>query len=307
MKLVRGISELTDKHSPSVVSIGNYDGVHLGHQHVISTLLLEASRLQASSTVVTFEPLAKEFFQPDSVVRLTTIEERAQLLFELGVDCVLCINFTADFAEYTPHQFIQEVLLEGLGTKFLCVGDDFKFGNGRSGDFQLLTKAGARHGFSVVAHDTFEIDGLRVSSGRVRDALTNGDFELAERLLGRPYTVSGVVSLGQQLGRTLGYPTANIGLPDTRLPVSGVYAVTVRLDERVLNGVANVGRRPTVDGNENRLEVHLFEFNSDIYGKNMIVEFVAKIRKEQKFESIDALKAQIQKDAISANALLSTK
>jgi len=305
MELIKGIQALTSKHSPSVVSIGNYDGVHLGHQHVIATLLAQSEKLQAVSTVVTFEPLAKEFFRPNSVLRLSSIEERAQCLFELGVERVLCIDFTTEFANYSPKRFVNEVLVEGLGVKYLCVGDDFKFGKDRAGDFEFLRSAGTKQGFSVTAHNTFELGGQRVSSGRVREALSKGNFELAETLLGRPYTITGLVSQGEQLGRTIDFPTANIVLPDVMLPVNGVYAVVATVNQQNVRGIANVGKRPTVGGKENRLEVHMFDFDDDIYGEELTVRFVKKVRDERKFESLDSLKSQIRKDADSARRYLS--
>ena len=301
MQLIRTIEELSNCHRPSVVSIGNYDGVHLGHQHVIKTLLEKSRELSAPSTVITFDPLAKEFFNPQSVIRLTTIEERAELLFELGVDQVLCIEFTADFAANTAQQFVDNVLVNGLGAKYVCVGDDFRFGKGRVGDFAFLQNAGKQLGFEVTAHDTFRLNNERVSSGRVRDALTSDDFGLAEQLLGRPYCINGVVSKGQQLGRTIDFPTANIVLPDIKLPVHGVYAVSTQTQKfGKLNGVANVGTRPTVDGAEQRLEVHLFDFDEELYGEFLQVQFHHKIRDERKFESLESLKKQIIKDAKAA-------
>ena len=301
MQLIRTIEELSNCHRPSVVSIGNYDGVHLGHQHVIKTLLEKSRELSAPSTVITFDPLAKEFFNPQSVIRLTTIEERAELLFELGVDQVLCIEFTADFAANTAQQFVDNVLVNGLGAKYVCVGDDFRFGKGRVGDFAFLQNAGKQLGFEVTAHDTFRLNNERVSSGRVRDALTSDDFSLAEQLLGRPYCINGVVSKGQQLGRTIDFPTANIVLPDIKLPVHGVYAVSTQTQKfGKLNGVANVGTRPTVDGAEQRLEVHLFDFDEELYGEFLQVQFHHKIRDERKFESLESLKKQIIKDAKAA-------
>jgi riboflavin kinase/FMN adenylyltransferase len=306
MALIRGIDQLQASHRPSVVSIGNYDGVHLGHQHVIKTLLQKSKQLAAPSTVITFEPLAKEFFQPESVVRLSSLQERAELLFALGVDQVLCIDFTSDFAAYSPQAFVEEVLLDGLGVKYLCVGDDFRFGKGRAAGFGFLQRCGLEHGFEVVSHETFTLGGERVSSGRVRDALLAGNFDLAQRLLGRRYTISGQVTKGQQLGRTINFPTANIILPQVNLPVSGVYAVTASLLNReAIKGVANVGTRPTVDGSENRLEVHLFDFDEDIYGQDMRIDFHKNIRQEQKFESFELLKMQISKDAEAARAYLS--
>ena len=225
MELIRGLDQLKPQHRPSVGSIGNYDGVHLGHQHVIKTLLAKCQELEAPSTVITFEPLAKEFFAPESVSRLSSIEDRASKLFELGVDRVLVIEFDADFASYTPNGFIQDVLVQGLGVKYLCVGDDFRFGKNREGDFSMLLEAGGQFGFDVIAHDTFELEGNRVSSGRVRDALSQNNFDLAARLLGRRFAISGEVTKGRQLGRTIDFPTANIPLPGDKAPIAGVFAV----------------------------------------------------------------------------------
>lgn len=305
MQLIRGIDQLSNQHRPSVVSIGNYDGVHLGHQYVIKTLLAQSQALNAAATVITFDPLAKEFFQPNSVARLSTVEERAQWLFNLGVDQVLCVEFNADFAATSPDAFIEDVLVKGLGAKYVCVGDDFRFGKGRAGDFTLLQSAGKQHGFEVSAHQTFELEGERVSSGRVRAALQHSDFQLAADLLGRIYSISGQVAMGQQLGRTLDFPTANIPLIDRVLAVNGVFAVVAVLEsgERV-KGVANIGNRPTVDGKEQRLEVHLFDFDRDIYGQNLSVELHSKIRDEKKFNSLDELKTQIAQDAAQAIAFL---
>ena len=305
MELIRGLDQLKPHHQPSVASIGNYDGVHLGHQHVIKTLLTKCQELEAPSMVITFEPLAKEFFAPESVTRLSSIEDRANRLFELGVDRVLVIEFDADFASYTPNGFIQDVLVQGLGVKYLCVGDDFRFGKNREGDFSMLLEAGALFGFDVMAHDTFELDGNRVSSGRVRDALSQNDFDLAARLLGRRFAISGEVTKGRQLGRTIDFPTANIPLPGIKAPIAGVFAVIATHTEYgTLNGVANVGNRPTVNGQENRLEVHLFDFDADLYGQQLQVEFHSKIRDEIKFDSFDLLTQQIKLDAAKAKAVL---
>ena len=304
MQLINGIQELKPINRPSVVSIGNYDGVHLGHQLLIKTLLEHSKKMSIPSTVVTFEPLAKEFFIPDSIARINSLEQRAEQLFALGVDQVLCIDFTADFAASSPSTFIEQVLVKGLGVQFLCVGDDFRFGKDRAGDFELLERYGIDNGFSVKAHETFTIDGQRVSSGRVRAALQDGKFEEAETLLGRPYTLSGEVSVGQQLGRTIGFPTANIVLPKTRFAVNGVYAVRARLENNEeYEGVANIGVRPTVDGNERRLEVHLFDFDTEIYGENIDVQLLSKIREEQKFASLEDLQTQIQLDVRAAKAV----
>ncbi len=304
MKLIRGIEQLNDQHGPCVAAIGNFDGVHLGHQHIIKTLLQQARTYSLPATVITFEPLAKEFFAPASVQRLTSIEQRSRLLCDLGVEQVLCIDFDAHFASYSPQAFVQDVLIKGLDIKHLSVGDDFRFGKNRQGDFSLLQSLGHQFDFQVAAHDTFEMDAKRVSSGRVRQALADSDFELAKRLLGRAYSIQGHVVRGQQLGRTIDFPTANIVLPTMLTPLSGVFAVRVSWGEQVLDAVANLGTRPTVDGTENRLEVHLFDFDEDLYDQSISVEFIEKIRDEKKFDSFASLKDQISKDAQAASVLL---
>jgi len=215
---------------------------------------------------ITFEPLAREFFQPDSIMRITSIEKRAEYLFELGVDQVLCIEFNQELASSSPQDFVEKVLIGGLGVKYLCVGDDFRFGKDRAGDFEFLKKVGQQNSFEVTAHDTFTLDGQRVSSGRVREAILAADFDIA---------------------------------------INGVYCVSVEMLDgetpgRQLTGVANVGIRPTVDGKEKRLEVHLFDFDEEVYGQTLQVQFHKKIRDEQKFDSVELLKKQITKDAQQA-------
>lgn len=300
--LISGLSKLAAANRPSAVSIGNYDGVHLGHQHVINTLLQKSHELDVPSTVITFEPLAKEFFNRKSIARLTSLQQRAELLIQFGVTQVLSIDFTQDFANYSPDRFVDEVLVDGLGVQYLSVGDDFRFGKDREGDFGFLKRAADVHGFIVEAHQTFEYDKKRVSSGRVRLALADSDFDLAAKLLGRPFSIQGEVSKGQQLGRTINFPTANIVLDDYALPVSGVFAVRCRVndDSLFIDGVANIGKRPTVKGKENRLEVHLFDFNQDIYGQKLDVQLVEKIREEQKFDGVEALQQQIKEDVVAA-------
>ena len=300
-KLIRGIDQLQRSHQPSVVSIGNYDGVHLGHQKVIKMLIEKSHELGAPATVVTFAPLAKEFFAANSVVRLMPLQQRVEQLFSLGVDQVLEIEFTAEFAASSPEKFVSDVLINGLGVRYLCVGDDFKFGKDRAGDFEFLLASGVQHGFSVYAHETYSIRERRVSSGWIREAIQGNDFELAERLLGRPYSISGVITQGQQLGRTINYPTANLVLENVQYAIDGVYVVRAILaGGKKIDGVANLGVRPTVAGKQKRLEVHLFDFDEDIYNQKMEVVFLNKIRSEQKFDSIELLRTQIGKDAESA-------
>ena len=304
MQFVRGVENLAPHHKPSVVSIGNYDGVHLGHQMVIKSLLEQREIYGVPATVLTFEPLAKEFFSERKPARLSSVEQRAEMLFELGVDQVCCIEFNHQFASLSPEQFVETVLVDGLSAKYVVVGDDFRFGKNRAGDFTLLTHAGKQHGFVVADHDTYEVDGERVSSGRIRDALQDNNLMLAERLLGKPYCISGIVKHGRKLGREIGFPTANIPLSEQIvLPVHGVYAVEAFVDkksEEIWQGVANVGRRPTVNGNTNQLEVHLLDRQEDLYERKLQVMFKHKIRDEQKFEDIGNLKRQIAKDVEAA-------
>lgn len=320
MQFVRGVENLAPHHKPCVVSIGNYDGVHLGHQMVIKSLLEQREIYGVPATVLTFEPLAKEFFSKQKPARLSSIEQRADMLFALGVDQVCCVEFNREFASLAPEQFVQTVLIDGLAARYVAVGDDFRFGKDREGDFVSLQQAGKQHGFVVVDHGTFEIDGERVSSGRIRSALQRDDLLLAERLLGKPYSISGMVQHGRKLGREIGFPTANIPLSEQIvLPVQGVYVVEVTIVEtntieaRVDNksaekwqGVANIGKRPTVNGNSNQLEVHLLNVQPDLYDCKLEVVFKQKIRDEQKFEDIESLKQQIAKDIIIANAFFAT-
>lgn len=301
MNFIDGITKLSEQHSPCVATIGNFDGVHLGHQHVIQSLLSFAHAAQLPSTVITFEPLAREFFAPDTMARLTSLEQRVDELRKLGVEQVLKIQFSAELAAMTADAFVKQVLVDGLGVKYLTVGDDFKFGRNRSGDFAFLQSQGEQLGFQVESHDTFMIDGQRVSSGRIREAVADADFALANKLLGRPYSLVGRVVAGEQRGRTIGFPTANIVLDRINYAVHGVYAVRVHRDDQSSNiGVANVGCRPTVDGVENRLETHLFDFADDLYGAQIEVEFCSKIRDEKKFDSFEELQKQIQQDASAA-------
>lgn len=304
MQFVRGVENVAPHHKPSVVSIGNYDGVHLGHQMVIKSLLEQREVYGVPATVLTFEPLAKEFFSSQKPARLSSVEQRAEMLFDLGVDQVCCLEFDHEFASLSPEQFIQSVLVEGLAAKYVVVGDDFRFGKNRAGDFALLQQAGKQYDFVVADHGTFEIAGERVSSGRIRDALQNDDLQLAEQLLGKPYFISGVVQHGRKLGREIGFPTANIPLLEhIALPIHGVYAVEVKIcngQDKTWQAVANIGKRPTVNGNSNQLEVHLLDQQMNLYGEKLRVSFKKKIRDEQKFENIESLKQQIAKDVEAA-------
>jgi len=302
MELIRGLHNLRPRHRGCVATIGNFDGVHLGHQAVLGQLAQKAGDLCLPAVVIVFEPQPQEFFVPERApARLTRFREKLQALRRFAVDRVLCVRFDSAFAALSAEDFIQRVLVDGLGVRYLAVGDDFRFGSGRRGDFAMLQRAGVEHDFHVANMHSFRIGGERVSSTRIREALAGGDLELAEMLLGRPYRMSGRVAHGDKRGRSIGFPTANIHLHRQNTPVQGVYAVEMfGLDEEPVRGVANVGTRPTVDGTRSLLEVHLFEFARDIYGRYVHVDFVHKIRDERRFESLDELKSQILTDAADA-------
>lgn len=302
MELIRGLHNLKPEHHGCVATIGNFDGVHLGHQAVIGQLAEKADYYGVPSTVITFEPQPQEFFtHSNSPARLTRLREKLQALRRYSVDRVLCLRFDEKLAGMEADTFIRRVLVDGLGVKYLVVGDDFRFGKGRKGTFTLLQAAGKRFGFQVVNMHTFNVDEQRVSSTRVRDALTAGDLVTAEKLLGRPYRMCGRVAEGDRRGQDIGFPTANIHLHRKKTPVEGVYAVELfGLETEPLPGVANVGTRPTVDGTRTLLEVHLFDFDQDIYGHYVSINFLHKLRDERRFESFAALKRQIEKDVHQA-------
>jgi len=302
MRVFRGHSRPVP--APVVLAIGNFDGVHLGHAALIRQLVAAAERLQLAPTVLTFEPHPREFFAPESApARLTTFREKLELLSDLGVRQCMISPFNAAFAGLSADEFIEQVLVRGLKLKHLIIGDDFRFGRGRAGDFELLKAAGQRFGFTVEAMQSVTLDGERVSSSAVRRALAAGDMAHAARLLGRPYIIDGQVAHGDKIGRQLGFATANIRIKHNPLPMTGVFAVEVRgLGDQPLPGVANLGIRPTVGGTRPLLEVHLFDFDRDIYGAHLSVRFVHKLRNEQRFPNFDALKAQIAADAVTARA-----
>ena len=288
------------------MTIGNYDGVHLGHQAVLKNVLMYARRLDSPAVAVIFEPTAREYFSGAAApARLTTLREKLKLLQACDVDRVLCIGFDRRVAAMAPDEFIDKLLVTGLGAKHVIVGDDFRFGRDRAGDFQTLVDAGAANGFGVSETPVFLQDGKRVSSSAVRVALARGDLGDAKALLGRDYSMSGRVIRGEQLGRKLGYPTANIAPRRRVLPLQGVFAVQVRgCDDQVLPGIASLGTRPMVDGLEPLLEVHLFDFDADLYGRYLEVAFIARLREERRFADIPAMVEQIHRDSAEARDVL---
>ncbi len=263
--------------------------------------------LDLPTTVVTFEPQPREFFQAASApARLTRMREKLQAIQETGVQRVVVLEFNKRLAAMPAEAFVRELLVEGLGTRFLSVGDDFRFGRGREGDFDLLRRMGKEHGFEVENMNTYKVDADRVSSTRIRELLTLGDLNGAAQCLGRPYRLCGRVAHGNKRGRTIGFPTMNINMHRLVSPLHGVYAVKVGgLGDMGLPGVANIGNRPMVEGdNRYLLEVHLFDFNQDVYGEHVSVEFVQKLRDEQRFESFESLRQQIWRDAERAREIL---
>ncbi len=307
MELIRGLHNLRSGHRGNVATIGNFDGVHLGHQAVFRHLLEKARELGLPAIVITFEPQPQEFFSPEAApARLTRFREKLGAIRDSGVDRVMLLEFNARLAARSAEEFIHRLLVEGLGVRYLFVGDDFRFGRGRSGDIELLRREGAVHGFAVDNMSTFSLEERRVSSTRIREALREGDLSAAERLLGRPYRICGRIAHGDKRGRSIGFPTANLDLHRRSSPLRGVFAARVHgLAEGVWPGVANIGIRPTVSGDSRYLlEVHLFDFHRAIYGEHVQVEFAQRLRDERRFASFEELRRQIERDALEARACL---
>ncbi|HWV14836.1 MAG TPA: bifunctional riboflavin kinase/FAD synthetase [Cellvibrio sp.] len=298
-EFIRGLHNLRPAHRGCVATIGSFDGVHLGHQLILRQLI-DAARAQGLPAVaIVFEPQPHEFFAAEKApARLMRLREKLQALWAAGVDRVLCLHFNQELRALSAEQFIERVLVQGLGIRHLVVGDDFRFGCDRRGNFALLQTQGKLLGFSVSDTHTLEIDGERVSSTRIRQLLELADFSQAAVLLGKPYSIHGRVVYGKQLGRQLGVPTANVELRRYRSPLHGVFAVTTYFAEGAsVQGVANIGVRPTVNGDKKPLlEVHLFDFSRTIYGAVVDVVFQHKLRDEKKFNSLDELKSQLQTD-----------
>jgi len=307
MQIIRGIHNLRPGHRGCVATIGNFDGVHLGHQAVFRNLITQGQALGLPGTVIIFEPQPQEYFAPEQApARLTRLREKLKAIQATGVERVLLLEFNARLAAMPAEAFVEQILVQGLGVRFLFVGDDFRFGRGRHGDFNLLCENGVRHGFAVENMHTFRLAEDRVSSTRVREALGRGDLETAAHLLGRPYRLCGRVAHGDKRGRTIGFPTANLDLHRRVSPVQGVYAVRVLgIGEGARPGVANIGHRPTVVGDRRfLLEVHLLDFTGELYGAHLAVELVHKLRDVRRFAAFEELRRQIVQDAWQARGLL---
>ncbi|HZP13687.1 MAG TPA: bifunctional riboflavin kinase/FAD synthetase [Nevskiaceae bacterium] len=301
MELVRGVHNLRDRHRGCVLTIGNFDGVHLGHQALIARTRELAKKFSVPSALLTFEPLPREFFAKDRTSpRVSTFRGKLCAIEEQGIDRVILQRFGPAFASWSAERFVEELLVDKLGVRAVGIGDDFRFGAQRRGDFAMLEQLGERHGFEAHHIDTVARDGMRCSSSALREALTKPDLALAAKMLGRPYRVIGHVRRGLQLGRKLGMPTVNIFLHRSLALRLGVYVVRARIGERQWNGVANIGVRPTLGFTRCLLETHLFGDPGQLYGSIMEVEFHRWLREERKFDSLELLAEQMQRDKADA-------
>jgi riboflavin kinase/FMN adenylyltransferase len=322
MKLERGLHNLSkvapqpevghraDGHPAErgcVLTVGNYDGVHLGHQHILRALIVRAAELRCESTVLVFEPSSKEFMDPAGAPpRLTRWREKYLALAAQGVDRLVTLRFDEAIRAMSPQRFVDELIVGALHARHVVVGDDFRYGTQAQGTIGSLRAAGESHGFGVDQVAAFVSDGVRVSSTAVRDRLERGDCAGAGRLLGRPYRMMGRVVHGEALGRKLGFPTANLRLMRRKSPLCGIFAIRVYgIADVPMDGVASLGTRPTVNGTEPLLEAHVFDFDGDLYGRVIEVEFIAKLRDELKFESLDLMMVQMKVDASQARDVLS--
>lgn len=307
LEVLTGIGQLARIEGPLYLAIGVFDGVHLGHRAVIERAVHDARAGQGTPVVVTFDPHPLRVLRPEKAPRLlTSTAHKLRLIRQLGVRHLLVIPFTPEFAATPPADFIRELAAAGRPLREICVGHQWSFGKGRAGNLELLRQLGGELGFEEVGVPAVEMDGQIVSSTVIRQAVETGDLEKAARLLGREYTILGTVIRGRELGRTIGFPTANVSAHNEQFPPDGVYAVEADIEGRAFGGVANIGFRPTVEpgGSERRLEVHLFDFERDIYGAEVEVRFVRFLRPEQKFDGLPQLQAQIKEDADAARRIL---
>jgi riboflavin kinase/FMN adenylyltransferase len=303
MRITRGVPAAGA--GATALTIGNFDGVHLGHQAMLAELTRAGGRLGLPACVLTFEPHPREFFAPDQApTRLTSLREKLELLARQGVERVHVCRFNYHFAQTTPEEFIERIIARGLGARWLLVGDDFRFGARRAGDFIMLKQRAPRHGFEVAVLPNVALDGERISSTAVRQALAVGDLERGQRLLGRSYSISGRVMRGDGLGRKLGFPTANVQMKHNRPPLAGIFAVRLHgAADEPLRGVASLGVRPTVKhAGAPVLEVHILDFNGDLYRRHVRVEFLHKFRDEEKYADLATLTKRIALDVDSTRA-----
>lgn len=310
MRLIQGIPCSSVFKNGCVLTIGNFDGVHLGHKAVIEKLAERGKALALPVVIMVFEPQPLEYFLGNNAPpRLTRLREKINQFAKLPVDDLVIVRFNKQLADSDAEQFIDQALVRSLNVKHLVIGDDFRFGKNRQGNFAMLKDKGGMCGIKVEATSSLQVSGHRVSSTLIRDALAVGDLDQAEIMLGYPYSVCGRIVHGNKRGRTIGYPTANISLSRNNVPISGVFAVTMTgIDGLEIEGVANVGVRPTVDGsNKVVLETYLFDFDKDIYGNQVTIHFKQRIRAERRFQTLDELKAQIADDVAAAKKIFALR
>jgi len=294
MQLIRGLHNLK-KQSGSVLTVGNFDGVHTGHQKIIKRVVEKAHELKLQSLVISFSVPPESFFGRPKA-RLSSFRDKHLFLKSMGVDQHLLIRFNSSFSQTSATSFVENVLVEKLKVRHCFIGDDFHFGKDRSGNYELLERLSKSNNFFVEKIGRVSFENQRVSSSEVRRCLSSGDFLMAEKLLGRPFAISGRVVHGDKKGRTIGFPTINVGISRRQSPVLGVFNVLVEINKKAYSGVCNVGKRPTVNGEKTLLEVFIFDFNQEIYGERVTIVFKQKSREELKFASLEELKLQIAKD-----------
>jgi len=306
MQLIRGIHNIQDEDHGCVLTIGNFDGVHLGHRRVIEALIDKAKVLSCVPAVMVFEPQPQELFAGEKApARLSRLRDKYVLLEKLGVERLICVNFNEKFAGQSAEDFVEKLLVKQIGIKHLIIGDDFRFGKNRTGDFDMLCRAGEKFGFGVTDTASYKVSECRISSTEIRKALEQDKLGEVESMLGRQYSIFGRVFHGDKRGRELGFPTANVKLKRRVSPVSGVYVVKINTTFGEHFGVANIGSRPTIAGLRQQLEVHIFDFAQDLYGQTIEVTLLEKLRAELKFNSLTELTAQITQDAKQARSWLS--
>lgn len=310
MKLIKRIEEITEPFKNAVITIGNFDGVHIGHQALFHEVIEKADAIDGVSVAMTFEPHPLRVLRKNNRLPLITLfEQKTELIERSGIDVLICVPFTPEFASMTAREFVSDLLVTTIGTKAIVVGEDYSFGRKREGDIALLKTYGPEFGFEVIVADwikTTRAHANRISSTRIRNLVTEGSMEQAQKMLGRHYQIRGKVVAGRDRGgKLLGIPTANINLQDELCPKTGIYAVTVDHGLKTHKGVANIGYSPTFDDHQFTVEVHVLDFDQDIYEDDIRVNFVQRIRDEVKFTSIDELKSQIHRDIAVAREILS--
>jgi riboflavin kinase / FMN adenylyltransferase len=309
MKLIETLADIKTPFTKAVITIGNFDGVHIGHQALFHTVIEKADAIGGTSVAMTFEPHPIRVLKPNGHPPLITLyEQKVELIAKTGIDVLICIPFDQDFAALSAKAFVRDLLLDTIGVKAIVVGRDYTFGRKREGDVAMLQEMAAGGGFEVLVTDwihAYNGHRERISSTNIRNAVHAGDMQAAKRMLGRYYQIRGLVAQGRNRGgKLLGFPTANINLQDELCPQSGIYAVTVDHEDKTLPGVANIGYSPTFDDHIFTVEVHILDFDADIYNRQIKVNFIKRLRKERKFDSLEALSTQIGKDVEAAREIL---